>query len=634
MTATLDIAPAAQRGMGCPRCTAPMRLLKLSTHRQASIAVDHCPDCRLVWFDELESVQLDGLGWVRLLREMEDGGGRPLADAAVARPACPACALPLNTVQNRTRYGLFAALECPQRHGHLHSHSGLLAERGLVRPLGVAERRALAQEKHRLHCFNCGAAAASSDEHCSYCRTALVVLDLPRLAHSLRLRNDAMAPSPAAPGRHAVWSCRGCGAALDPGREISCSHCSHLVVAQELPDILPLLQAAEAEQAAAAAIDAQRRARFPSAQRPPSQDAARPPPRALTQRAPQASAARRLMLAGWLPLVLLGMVALTLAAVALADRHGPPPPPPEVLRRQLFDAYTRQVTGERAPARATVDGPPATPDLGRWNRALARQLRLLPMADDAPLPEEAAPSGSRWRPQAQAPGLWVDEARAQGLWTPWIENTGPGPLSARRLAVKVMVSGPDGVAWRCQPLGKASPVLAPGGRVQLLCRTTVLVRLQEELWLEAARRLGDATPPKLVWQDEDIAQPGGWAQAADLLVAHADAQPRASPPGLLRAVLTRAYWREMSASRQLRLALAALLVAFVGYCAMARWRGERRARWVMLGLAVPLCYLAGRGEGAASVLLVGMYLSLCVIGGLAFGFGYRLYRDLFFRPFD
>jgi hypothetical protein len=634
MTATLDIAPAARRGMGCPRCTAPMRLLKLSTHRQASITVDHCPDCRLVWFDELESVQLDGLGWVRLLREMEDGAGCPLADAAVARPACPACALPLNTVQNRTRYGLFAALECPQRHGHLHSHSGLLAERGLVRPLGLAERRALAREQHRLHCFNCGAAAASSDEHCSYCRTALVVLDLPRLAHSLRLRNDALAPSPAAPGRHAVWSCRGCGAALDPGRETNCAHCSHLVVAQELPDILPLLQAAEAEQATAAAIEAQRRARFPSAQRQHAAAAAQAPPRALTRRAPQASAARSLMLAGWLPLLLLAVAALTLAAIALADRHGPPPPPPEVQRQQTFDDYTRRVTGERAPGRAAAAGPPPAPDIGRWNRALARQLRLLPPADDVPLPEAAAPSGSRWRPQVPAPGLWVDEARAQGLWAPWIENAGPGPVSARNLAVKVMVSGPDGVAWRCQPLNPASPVLPPGGRLQLLCHTKVLVQLQEELWLEAARRLSDATPPTLVWQDEGIAQAGGWAQAADLLLAHADAQPRARPPALLRAVLTRAYWQEMSASRQLRLALAALLVAFVGHCALARRRGERRARWVMLGLAVPLCYLAGRGEGAASVLLVGMYLSLCVIGGLAFGFGFRLYRDLFFRRFD
>ncbi|HSW24328.1 MAG TPA: zf-TFIIB domain-containing protein, partial [Burkholderiaceae bacterium] len=173
--------------IACPRCTTPMQPLRLSSHQQQPVVVDHCPDCRLVWFDRFESVRLDGQGWVRLLREMQAGTERPLADARRARPGCPACAQPLKAVRNRTRFGLFAALECPERHGHLHSHSGLLAERGLVRPLGLAERRALAQERHRICCLNCGAPATRSDDNCSYCGTALVVIDLPRLSHSLRL---------------------------------------------------------------------------------------------------------------------------------------------------------------------------------------------------------------------------------------------------------------------------------------------------------------------------------------------------------------------------------------------------------------------------------------------------------------
>ena len=40
--------------------------------------------------------------------------------------------------------------------------------------LGAAERRALAQEKHRLHCFNCGGVAQPLDDACSWCGTALV----------------------------------------------------------------------------------------------------------------------------------------------------------------------------------------------------------------------------------------------------------------------------------------------------------------------------------------------------------------------------------------------------------------------------------------------------------------------------
>jgi len=45
-----------------------MRPLRLSSHRTRPVTVDHCADCRLVWFDAFESVRLDGYGWVRLLR--------------------------------------------------------------------------------------------------------------------------------------------------------------------------------------------------------------------------------------------------------------------------------------------------------------------------------------------------------------------------------------------------------------------------------------------------------------------------------------------------------------------------------------------------------------------------------------
>ncbi|WP_374566455.1 zf-TFIIB domain-containing protein [Ideonella sp.] len=258
------------RLMGCPRCQAPMQALALPSHKGTPVTVEHCPGCRLVWFDRFESVHLEALGWARLLRVMEASAKQPLADALVEHPACPICAGRLRPVQNRTRFGLFAVLECRHGHGHLHSHSGLLSERGLVRPPGLAERRALAQEKLALHCLNCGAAAAAADDQCRYCRTPLLVLDLPRLAHSLRPRAELMAASPQGLGRHLNWPCRGCGAPLDPGREIHCSRCGHMVVAHDLPDIDPLLDAAEAELADLAAAEARRLARYPSTHRRPA----------------------------------------------------------------------------------------------------------------------------------------------------------------------------------------------------------------------------------------------------------------------------------------------------------------------------------------------------------------------------
>jgi hypothetical protein len=159
--------------------------------------------------------------------------------------ACPVCQTTLKPVHNATRFGRFAALECPRRHGHLHGHAGMLAERGLVRPLLAVERNALAKEQRVLHCFNCGARSDGQGEHCSYCDSPLLVIDLPRLAHSLLRRPSDDDRSPVPDGVPLAWSCRGCGHALDPSREVACPQCGHAVVAPSLLDISPLLGAIE-----------------------------------------------------------------------------------------------------------------------------------------------------------------------------------------------------------------------------------------------------------------------------------------------------------------------------------------------------------------------------------------------------
>lgn len=681
------------RRIACPRCTAPMRALALSSHRPQPVTVDHCPDCRLVWFDDLESVQLDGLGWVRLLREMEHGARRPLADAQVASPACPVCAAPLRQVQNRSRFGLFSALQCPRQHGHLHSHSGVLAERGLVRPLGVAERKALAQESHALHCLNCGGAAASGDHACSWCGTALVVLDLPRLAHSLRLRLDGMGPSPQGLGRHTAWACRGCGAPLDPGRETSCSHCSHLVVAFELPDIEPLLDAAEAELSAAAEADAHKQARFARGRRERDAAATRTAPRPRTQPPPPRPGLRPLMLAGWAPLLALFTLALALilsafvdmpwarrtpvqallaqpvgddpgAAWAWVEAHRLLLPGEEkarrTLRRGLFDLVTRQLTGAPWPAVATVGtllaGPAAADQgsQGRWDSSLAYHLQPQPADASLALPAEA--STGEGRLDSVAPGVWLETAnRSHGVWALRVKNTGPATLHAGVLSLRQMLAPPNGVPWRCEPAGGAPAVLRPGEAVMLLCRTQVLVRLQEDLWAGALQQIRAGAPLQLEWHDETLRQAGGWDRVVDRLVADAAARSapldqflrrhtelrRGTPPLVAAApakrpqlswrVQAQARWDRLSGGERRTVLLAALLAAWVAYCALARVCGERRALVGVAVLVVPACIWMGRGEGAASVLLVGMYLVLALGLAFAFTFAARVYGAAVFR---
>lgn len=632
-----------------------MSLLTLSSHqrerRRAPVTVDHCAACRLVWFDAFESVQLDTLGWVHLLRTMEQGAGRDLPPALVARPACPTCNEPLKTVRNRTRYGRFAALECPAAHGHLHSHSGLLAERGLVRPLGAAERRALAQEKHRLHCFNCGGAAQPLDDQCSWCGTALVVVDLPRLAHSLRPRDEAAGPSPQARGRHVAWACRGCGAALDPGRETQCGHCGHLVVAHELPDIVPLLAAAEADLSVAAAAVDKVRARFPDQQRQWSPGA---------ERRPASARAKRWMLGGWLPLLVTGIVALLLVVAIAADWHWPPRPPLQALRAELvgndagaawgwvaehrriapqdlddrrrlagglLDLQLRQITGDKRPAGVTLgalmDGSPAGLDADRWQRALSLSLRVLPATGDEPFPAIDVPSDLRY--SSAAPAVWVERDRRQeGIWTPRVENPGPlVVLPIEQLEVRMNVAPPDGVPWRCVREAGAAAWLAPGQSAVLWCRTRVRPSDQEVIWHSAMAGLQSGVPAPLTWQGRGA----GMALLDQAIAAAPATRPVAVAPTLAQR------WARTSTGRRAVLVLAALALFFTAYCGLGRRIGARPAFFVSLLLMLVPSVWAGRGEGAASVLLIGMYVALSVIVLLAFSFGFRFYRDVMFGRF-
>lgn len=245
----LALGPASDTVHACPRCERPMQHLHLPGRGSAPVVVDHCAPCRLVWFDALESVQLSGPGWITLLREMQAAPHEPVA--ATGLPACPLCRRPLAVVHNRTRYGRFAVHECPQRHGHLQDYTGLLAERGLVRPLLRPERRALAEERRALECLHCGAPGDGQAEHCAWCGSLLLMIDLPRLATALRARPGDPLPPPE--GQPLRWSCRGCGQALDPVRRTDCAACGHVVVVPSLLDIVPLLDLVAAEYAAAAA---------------------------------------------------------------------------------------------------------------------------------------------------------------------------------------------------------------------------------------------------------------------------------------------------------------------------------------------------------------------------------------------
>ncbi len=228
----------------CPQCRAPMRHLAMPGRQTpATVDIDHCGPCGLVWFDARESVQLSPAAWIELLRDLHRLRRGEVPHQPDRR--CPICAKALKEVRNLTRYGRFPALECGNCGGHLHSQAGMLAERGLVRPLLPGERYALQAEKRELLCLNCGGPADGHGEDCAWCKSPLLMVDMPRLTAALRQRSSTEPLLMPNGGQPLGWACRGCGAPLDPTRETRCGRCHHAVVVPSLADLGPLLDALE-----------------------------------------------------------------------------------------------------------------------------------------------------------------------------------------------------------------------------------------------------------------------------------------------------------------------------------------------------------------------------------------------------
>ena len=218
-----------------------MHHLPLPGLHGATVDVDHCRGCRLVWFDTLEVSALSQSGWVPLLSELARAK-EDLLPPAHEHARCPRCDAALQATSQVGAFGRFTSLACPAGHGQAQRDGALLASRGLFRPLQLAERVLLAADRRRLHCLPCGAALTGDSERCGHCDSAATVFDLPRLSQALGLLDaDPGGDRPLEP-----WPCRGCGAALDVTQQPSCPQCQRPVLAPSLDDLAPLLDAAQA----------------------------------------------------------------------------------------------------------------------------------------------------------------------------------------------------------------------------------------------------------------------------------------------------------------------------------------------------------------------------------------------------
>lgn len=275
------MAGVLQRRFVCTHCHEPMQALHLEGHYGNQVEIDLCARCHLVWFDAYESVRLSGLGWLALLRRM-DQAMQHLPGPLATDMACPRCQGAMKGIFNATKFGRFTALECPRCRGQFRSFAQLLAERGLVRALHPRDLEVLAEEGRAPACLNCGAPVrdglggagahrtptaggaqgagaapaarplaaqnqpalgATATDTCAHCASPLLLLDLPRLMASLTVRDGLPLPEDGA--EPLGWPCPACGAPVDPSREPRCGACGHAVLAPSLARLRPLFDALE-----------------------------------------------------------------------------------------------------------------------------------------------------------------------------------------------------------------------------------------------------------------------------------------------------------------------------------------------------------------------------------------------------
>lgn len=213
-----------------------MQRLALAGHYGRVVELDLCGPCHLVWFDQVESANLNGPALLELIGAMAAAQVLP---HRLLRPdaRCARCSGALKTVHNRTRFGPSLMLECVRRHGAHQTFAEFLSEKGLLRPMSRIDRATLLAERGRIDCVNCGAALDKDATSCPFCTSVPSLLDVARLARALDPEGALEAqPVHGVAARQAAMQCAACGAALPEGQAMSCAQCGATLAISRLAD--------------------------------------------------------------------------------------------------------------------------------------------------------------------------------------------------------------------------------------------------------------------------------------------------------------------------------------------------------------------------------------------------------------
>lgn len=149
----------------------------LPGHYGRTLELDVCHHCDVIWFDELEHIQLSGPATLTLVRDMhQHHETHPVVE--IDKATCPRCEAPLRRRHDRQRNVRFNSHVCPHGHGHFLTFYDFLKSKDMLRPLRGEALQTLREQVGSVSCTNCAAPVdLHTETSCPHCDSPLMLLD-------------------------------------------------------------------------------------------------------------------------------------------------------------------------------------------------------------------------------------------------------------------------------------------------------------------------------------------------------------------------------------------------------------------------------------------------------------------------
>ncbi len=166
----------------------------LDGHLGATVAIDLCAACQVIWFDQFESLKLSPAGTLRLFQVIGTAVGPHPSRLRDPLP-CPRCDVRLSLTHDRQRSTPFQYWRCDRGHGRLITYFEFLREKDFIRPLSPQQLAALRENVQMINCSNCGAPIdLARGSACAHCGSPISTLDLEQISRMANQLQQAGAP--------------------------------------------------------------------------------------------------------------------------------------------------------------------------------------------------------------------------------------------------------------------------------------------------------------------------------------------------------------------------------------------------------------------------------------------------------